>query len=116
MFINGEAIYSVRPWIVPSEKTANETYWFTKKKDADVLYAAVSPNERWKYGKWKDLTLRSVQLQQGGEVEVLGQNDEVLEYQPKVIPKTTWRHAPDGLHIGQCAPSVSTTTANGRTR
>ncbi len=99
MFINGESIYGVRPWIVPSESAGQETYWFTKKKDADVLYVAVRPNERWKYGAWKDLTLRSVALAPGGKVEVLGQSDELLEYQPKVIPKTTWHQAADGLHI-----------------
>lgn len=99
MFINGESIYGVRPWIVPSEKSGNETYWFTKKKDADVLYVAVRPNERWKYGEWKDIALHSVRLAEGGTVEVLGQSDEVLEYQPNVKPKTTWRQAAGGLHI-----------------
>lgn len=99
MFVNGESIYGVRPWIVPSERNGNETYWFTKKKDADVLYVAVRPDERWKYGAWKDIVLHSVQLAPGGKVEVLGQNDEVLEYQPKVVPKTTWRQAADGLHV-----------------
>jgi len=99
MFINGEMIYGVRPWIVPSEKAAGETYWFTKKKDADVVYVAVRPDARWKYGEWKDIVLRSVKLEAGGKVEVLGQSGEVLEYQPKVTPKTTWRQAADGLHI-----------------
>lgn len=99
MFINGEAIYGVRPWVVPSERSAIETYWFTRKKDTDILYVAVSPKERWKYGEWKDITLRSVRLGTDGKVEVLGQSDEILEYQPKVTPKTTWRQAPDGLHI-----------------
>jgi alpha-L-fucosidase len=92
-------IYGVRPWIVPSEKAATETYWFTKKKDADVVYVAVRPDSRWKYGEWKDIVLRSVKLEAGGKVEVLGQSGEVLEYQPKVTPKTTWRQAADGLHI-----------------
>jgi len=79
MFVNQEMVYGVRPWIVPSEKNGNETYWFTKKKDADVVYVAVRPNERWKYGEWKDILLRSVKLAPGGKVEVLGQNDEVVE-------------------------------------
>jgi alpha-L-fucosidase len=99
MFVNQEMVYGVRPWIVPSEKNGNETYWFTKKKDAAVVYVAVRPNERWKYGEWKDILLRSVKLAAGGKVEVLGQNDEVLEYQPKVVPKTTWTQGTDGLRV-----------------
>lgn len=99
MFVNGEMIYGVRPWMVPSEKNGDETYWFTKKKDADVLYVAVRPNERWKYAAWKDITLRSVQLAPGGTVEVLGQSDELVEYQPKIKPKTTWKQTADGLQI-----------------
>lgn len=99
MFINGEMIYGVRPWIVPSESAKGEKYWFTKKKDADVLYVAVRPDERWKYGEWKDITLRSVSLPQNGTVEVLGQSGEILEYQPKVLPKTTWEQTANGLKI-----------------
>jgi alpha-L-fucosidase len=30
---------------------------------------------------------------------VLGQNDQVLEYQPGVVPKTTWKQESDGLHV-----------------
>jgi alpha-L-fucosidase len=32
-------------------------------------------------------------------VSVLGQNDGVLEYQPKVVLKATWQQESDGLHI-----------------
>jgi alpha-L-fucosidase len=99
MFLNSEMIYGVRPWVVPSEKSGADTFWFTKKKDADVLYVAVRPDERWKYGEWKEMTLRSVELGPGGKVEVLGQSGELLEYQPQVKPETTWRQAADGLHI-----------------
>ena len=99
MFINKEMIYGVRPWIIPSESTPAESYWFTKKKDEDVVYVAIRPNARWKYGEWKDLTLRSVAIAPNGKVEVLGQSDELLEYQPKVIPKTTWQQTPNGLKI-----------------
>jgi alpha-L-fucosidase len=95
MFLNGEAIYSVRPWVVTNEGEV----WFTKKKDDDTVFAIVKTRERWKYGEWRDLVLRSVAANAKTEISVLGQNDRVLEYQPSVVPKTTWKQAPDGLHI-----------------
>jgi len=93
MFVNGEAIYGVRPWVISNEQNT----WFTKKKDADTLYAVVK--ERWRRGEWKDLVLHSVKATARTEVTVLGQNDRTLEYQERVVPKTTFHQEPDGLHI-----------------
>ena len=56
MFVNGEAIYGVRPWVITNEKD----YWFTRKKDADTLYAIVKRLSRWKRGEWKEIVLNSV--------------------------------------------------------
>ncbi len=95
MFVNHEAIYSVRPWVVTNENDI----WFTKKKNEDTVYAFVRGKERWKYGEWKEMVLRSVRATDKTQVRVLGQNDKVLEYQPKIVPKTTWKQAADGLHI-----------------
>ncbi|MGH9665807.1 MAG: alpha-L-fucosidase, partial [Bryobacteraceae bacterium] len=95
MFVNGEAIHSVRPWVITNERDI----WFTKKKDADTVYAIVKPKDRWQRGEWKDIVLRSVRATEATEVSVLGQNDRVLEYQPNVHPKTTFREEADGLHI-----------------
>jgi alpha-L-fucosidase len=95
MFVNGEAIHGVRPWVITNE----QDIWFTKKKDTDTVYAIVKSQERWKRGEWKDIVLRSVRAQEGTEVSVLGQNDRILEYQPNVHPKTTFRQEADGLHI-----------------
>ena len=95
MFINGEAIYGVRPWVVTNEGD----YWFTKKKDEDTLYVFIKEPERWAHGEWKEIVLRSVRATGQTTAEVLGQNDRVLEYQLDVVPKTTWRQEPDGLHI-----------------
>src|SRR6202012_3230683 len=53
MFVNGEAIYGVRPWIITNEQTT----WFTKKKTEDTIYAIVT--DPWKRGEWKDIVLRS---------------------------------------------------------
>ncbi|RZU40540.1 alpha-L-fucosidase [Edaphobacter modestus] len=95
MFVNSEAIYSVRPWIITNEGDV----WFTKKKDSSALYAIVDPATPWKMGEWKDLVLHSVKATAKTEVSVLGANGEVLEYAPKVTPKTTFHMESDGLHL-----------------
>jgi alpha-L-fucosidase len=98
MYANGESIYGVRPWILTNEQDV----WFTKKKDGSALYAIVKPTdakERWKYAAWKDIVLHSVRATADTRITVLGQNDETVEYQPKVVPRTTWSQQADGLHI-----------------
>ena len=47
MFVNSEAIYSVRPWIITNEGDV----WFTKKKDSSALYAIVDPTTPWRDGR-----------------------------------------------------------------
>ncbi len=94
MFINSEAIYSVRPWKIMKESNI----WFTKKKDENTVYAFIS-QEDWEWGTKKSFVLKSVQATAQTEVSVLGQNDKILEYQPDVVPKTTWAQEEDGLHI-----------------
>jgi len=59
----------------------------------------VKEKERWKYGEWKGIVLRSVRATPRTQASVLGQNDEVLEYRHDVVPKTTWQQRDDGLHI-----------------
>jgi alpha-L-fucosidase len=95
MFVNGEAIYGVRPWVITNEQDV----WFTKRKDTDTLYAVMKDREPWKRGTWRDIVLRSVKAGSSTQVSVLGQNDKVMEYQPGVTPKTTWKQEVDGLHI-----------------
>jgi alpha-L-fucosidase len=97
MFVNSECIYTVRPWIVSNEGE----YWFTKKKDENTVYVIVRfpPERRWQYGEWKDIVLQSVRATPQTQISVLGQNDKVIEYQDGVVPKTTWRQEPDGLHV-----------------
>ena len=95
MFVNGESIYGVRPWVVTNEGP----YWFTKRKGEDTVYLFVKENERWKYGEWKDIVLKSVRTTPESKITVLGQSDQVLEYQPKVIPQTTWKQSAGALTI-----------------
>jgi len=95
MFVNSEMIYNVRPWVVTNENA----YWFTKKKDEDTLYVAAMEKDPWKYGVWNDIVLKTVRATARTRASVLSQNDKVLEYQPDVVPQTTFRQAADGLHI-----------------
>ncbi|MBS1800787.1 MAG: alpha-L-fucosidase [Acidobacteria bacterium] len=95
MFVNSEAIYAARPWIITNEGNV----WFTKKKDGSALYAIVDPATPWKLGQWQDLVLHSVKATAKTEVSVLGANGEVVEYAPNVVPKTTFHMESDGLHI-----------------
>jgi alpha-L-fucosidase len=95
MMVNQECIYGVRPWVITNEQDT----WFTKKKDEDTLYAIVKPKDYWKRGEWRDIVLHSVKATAQTQVSVLGQNDLVFEYQPNVVPKTTFHQESDGLHI-----------------
>lgn len=94
LFVNGEAIYAVRPWRVIREGDV----WFTRSKSGDTLYAFPT-GEVWPYGEERTITLKSVRAGEGTEISILGQNDLVLEYRPEVTPATTWRQDEKGLHI-----------------
>ncbi len=95
MFVNGECIHGVRPWIVTHENDL----WFTHNRKTGALYVIVKEKERWKFGEWKEFVLRSVKATDRTEISVLSQNDRVLEYQPTVVPKSTFRQEADGLHL-----------------
>lgn len=92
MFVNGESMYAVRPWVITNERDI----WFTKRKDESTIYAIVA--EPWRRGDWKDLVLKSARATDKTVVSVLGQNDLVYEY-TKTVPKTSWKQEADGLHI-----------------
>jgi alpha-L-fucosidase len=94
MFVNGEAIYGVRPWVVTSERDA----WFTKRKDTNTVYAFVAQKSPWKLGEPREILLQSVRATERTEVSLLGQNDRVLEYQT-VVPKTKWQQGTNALRI-----------------
>ena len=95
IFVNGEAIYKVRPWVITNEGD----YWFTKAKDENTLYVFVKEKQRWERGAWKEIVLKSVRATRETELSVLGQNDDVLEYRPKVIPKSSWKQEEGGLRL-----------------
>lgn len=93
MFVNSDAIYDVRPWIITNENDV----WFTRSLDGATLYAIV--DRPWKRGAWTDLLLKSVRATAKTEISVLGQNSKVYEYQPETDPAPSWNQQSDGLHI-----------------
>jgi alpha-L-fucosidase len=95
MFVNSDAIYAVRPWVITNEGDI----WFTKKKDSNTLYAIVESDSPWPRATWKEFTLHSVRATDKTEVSVLGQSDEVVEYHPDIKPKSSWHQEKDGLHV-----------------
>ncbi len=92
--MNGEALKSVRPWVITNENNI----WFTQHKDSSTVYAFLT-RIPWRLGEPKTVTLRSVRATPKTQVTVLGQSDEIVEYRPDVKPKTTWRQGEAGLEI-----------------
>jgi alpha-L-fucosidase len=95
LFINGEAIYHIRPWHVIREGDI----WFTKAKGSDTVYAILTKQSDWRKGERREFTIESVRATERTLVSVLGQSGRVLEYNTKVIPETRWQQKNDGLHI-----------------
>jgi alpha-L-fucosidase len=95
MFVNGECIYGVRPWIVTNENDL----WFTHDRKSGTVYVIVKSKDRWKHGEWRDFVLHSVRATGQTEASVLGQNDKALEYQADVLPQTTFEQTDSGLKV-----------------
>jgi len=91
-FINDQAMFNTRPWHVTNE----DNVWFTHA--GDTLYALVTRLD-WPRGERKTLTLKSVRATDDSEIEIVGQSGDVLEYNPDVVPKATWKQDDAGLHI-----------------
>ncbi len=94
-FINGEAIYEIRPWHIIREGDI----WFTKAKNSDTVYAFLTKIPNWQHGSRKEFTLKSVRASEKSVIEVLGQSSKVVEYQPENDPEATWKQDDQGLHI-----------------
>ena len=98
MFVNSEAIYATRPWVVTNESNL----WFTRSKDHHVLYAIVEDDDNallWKRGTARDFVLKTVRATPRTTVSVLGQNDRIVEYRPDLNPQSTFHQEADGLHV-----------------
>jgi alpha-L-fucosidase len=98
MFINSDAIYATRPWVVTNEGDL----WFTRSKDHHALYVIVDDPENtpvWKRGEWREFVLKTVRATQKTTVSVLGQDDRTVEYRPALHPLSSIHQEADGLHI-----------------
>ena len=93
MFVNREAIYNTRPWVVTNEGGV----WFTSNKAQDTLYAIVT--DAWKYAEPKTITLQSVAVTDRTTISVLGQTGEIVEYRPQLKPQAVFEQTPNGLKI-----------------
>lgn len=91
MFVNREAIWNTRPWVVTNEGDT----WFTR--NGETLYAIVGGE--WKYGEPKTLTLKSVAATAQTQISVLGQTGELVEYRPQVKPQASFIQTPEGLKL-----------------
>jgi alpha-L-fucosidase len=98
LFINGEAIYQVRPWHV----TREGDIWLVRSATAPkTVYAFLTkiPAADWKFGARRQFVLRSVRAGAGTRISVLGHDGKVLEYSPKVDPTPRFAQKGAGLHL-----------------
>lgn len=93
MFINDEAIYDVRPWIVSNEGSL----WFTQAKDTKTVYA-FETNVPWDWAKWREFTIKSVRATADTRIEVVGQTGDNRCWSKEGC-NATWKQEADGLHI-----------------
>ncbi len=95
MFVNGEAIYRIRPWHVIREGDV----WFTKAKDAETLYAFLPNEGNCRRGERREFVMRSARSTGDTTIEVLGHKGRVLEYNPEADPGPRFQQTEDGLKI-----------------
>lgn len=97
LFINSDAIYGVRPWVITNEGNV----WFTRSATDHSLYAIVDNAEEhaWSRGTARDFVLKTVRATSSSHIDVLGQNDALVEYRPELHPQSTLHQEADGLHL-----------------
>ncbi|MBX3435055.1 MAG: alpha-L-fucosidase [Pirellulales bacterium] len=95
LFINGEAIYNVRPWHVSREGRT----WFTQAKDGQAVYVVLAGEEAWPLGERRTFCLKSLRLSDESEVSVLGHGGQVLEYEPDADPAPTAKQTAAGVEL-----------------
>lgn len=95
LFVNGEAIYEVRPWHVIREGDC----WFTKAKDDDTLYVFLTRQHPWKRGERREFVLNTARATGQTEITVLGHGGTLVEYQPDTEATPRVEQQDDGLHL-----------------
>jgi len=95
IFINQEAVYNVRPWIVSNE----EDIWFSKAKNSNTVYAYLTKMPDWPRGERREFTLKSIKSTSDTKISVLGQSGELVEYNPEADATARYEQKENGLHI-----------------
>jgi alpha-L-fucosidase len=91
LFVNSEAVYDVRPWIVANEGSI----WFTKARDTNTVYA-FETRVPWEWATWREFSVRSVRATAGTQIEVVGQTGDNRCWSTESC-KASWRQ--DGDHL-----------------
>ncbi len=108
-FTNHEAVDNIQPWeVIRETKTPDtrasrqvkeiERIWFTKDSDREVVYAFI-PGKNWAWRERKEFLIRSVTGGPDTEVSVLGQNQQVLEYEIQKDPEIHAVPTDEGLYV-----------------
>ena len=96
MFVNSEAIYGVRPWVITNE----QDIWFTKKKDADTLYAMVKQKTPWKRGYVEGhRAALGAAPPRRPKSACWARTIRCWNISPTSCPRPRWKQEADGLHI-----------------
>ncbi len=82
-FINNEAIFNTRPWVVTNE----ERIWFTKNKDENTVYVFLFGEKNWLRGERREFMLHSIKTTEQTKISVLGMTGEIVEYKPELRGK-----------------------------
>ena len=98
MFINGEAIHGVRSFETAGDKKMR----YTRSKDGKSVYVFLNEftdKKKLKRGERREFLIKDVKATDDTKISVLGQNDRVLEYNPKADVKSRFEQKKDGLEI-----------------
>jgi len=94
-FVNRDAIHGTRTWPV----TREGNIWITREKDEDTVYLFLTKEKPWALGVRREFTLTHVKSTARTTITVLGQNSQVVEYNPNINPAAEFRQLPDSLII-----------------
>lgn len=95
-FVNGEAIYGVRPWVISKE---GDITLLTDKSKSTVYAVLNGQGEEWERGQRREFLLKSVQATVESEISILGASGELTEYRPDLDAKSVLEQTDAGLRF-----------------
>lgn len=96
LFINGEAIYKVRPWSLVREGDV----WFTRSAtEPGTVYAFLTRQPDWKRATRRNFVLKSLKSTDKTTIGILGHDNKTLEYAPNADGASKFVQKEDGLHL-----------------